>query len=67
MDVTGITAGSAGELFVSGPASVLLRGNTIAVADPTRSQSTLTVAVGHRSVDVYLAGSLGATRTLTVR
>lgn len=60
-------AGSAGELSVSGPASVLLRGNTVAIADPTQVQTTLTVTVGHRSVDVDVAGSLGATHTLTGR
>ncbi|WP_158889163.1 polysaccharide lyase 8 family protein [Amycolatopsis anabasis] len=63
-------AGTVDELGVSGPASVALArsrdGWRLAVADPTQRQETIRVTVRRRTVEVPVAGALGATRTVTV-
>ncbi|SED17351.1 hyaluronate lyase [Amycolatopsis tolypomycina] len=63
-------AGSAGELTVSGPASVAIgrcgARTQLAVADPTQLQDSVTVTVRGRAVVVPMAGTFGATKVVLV-
>jgi hyaluronate lyase len=61
-------AGSAGDVSVSGPASVAIgRCGTrrqLAVSDPTQLQDSVTVTVRGKSVEVPLKGTFGATKVV---
>lgn len=63
-------AGSAGEVSVSGPASVALGRcgfrTQLAVSDPTQLQDSVTVTVRGKSVTVPLKGSFGATKVVSL-
>ncbi|GAA1959677.1 polysaccharide lyase 8 family protein [Amycolatopsis minnesotensis] len=61
-------AGAVDELSVSAPASVALgrsrAGCRLAVSDPTQQQDTIRVTVRRRTVEVKVAGTLGATQII---
>ncbi|WP_199198842.1 polysaccharide lyase 8 family protein [Amycolatopsis sp. CA-128772] len=61
-------AGSAGDVSVSGPASVALGRcgfrSQLAVSDPTQLQDSVTVTVHGRVVEVPLKGTFGATKVV---
>ncbi|MFF1612875.1 polysaccharide lyase family 8 super-sandwich domain-containing protein, partial [Amycolatopsis sp. NPDC058278] len=63
-------AGSAGELSVSGPASVAIGRcgirTQLAVSDPTQLQDSVTVTVRGRSVVVPLKGTFGGTKLVAL-
>ncbi|WP_410573515.1 polysaccharide lyase 8 family protein [Amycolatopsis sp. cmx-4-61] len=63
-------AGSAGDVTVSGPASVAVgrcgARTQLAVSDPTQLQDSVTVTVRGRSVEVPLKGTFGATKVVAL-
>ena len=63
-------AGSAGDVSVSGPASVAVgrcgARTQLAVSDPTQLQDSVTVTVRGRAVVVPLKGTFGATKVVLV-
>ncbi|WP_336161944.1 polysaccharide lyase 8 family protein [Amycolatopsis sp. VC5-11] len=61
------SAGTVDEVSVSGPASVALGRNSIAISDPTQLQDSVRVTVRRRTVEVPLKDTFGATKVVSLR
>ncbi|WP_369805973.1 polysaccharide lyase beta-sandwich domain-containing protein [Amycolatopsis sp. M39] len=61
------SAGTVDEVSVSGPASVALGRNSLAVSDPTQLQESVRVTVRRRTVEVPFKDAFGATKVVSLR